>query len=223
MLGKVLLTIGCKTVEGDMDALFFLKGLIGQTVFCAAVFALLTQLQIQTKTPAIFGVKDAVLLEWHRWAGRIALGGFVLSRMMGFLVGAYPTFPLEARHLAHGALSALCAVAVLSKIWATRHQVRWGRKRALTWGASILVLGAGFSILTCGLAVWRWANPNLTWVRSQHLIYQAALVGHVGLALALIGLGRLVLVNRRGPHEVDTFVERDVMGGRGTAKHRGIL
>jgi hypothetical protein len=196
-----------------MDALFFVKGLIGLTVFCAAVLALLTQLQIQKRVPAIFGVKDAVLLEWHRRAGRVALGGFVLSRMMGFLLGAYPDFPFEARHLAHGALSALCAVAVLSKIWAARRQVRWGRKQALTWGASIFVLGAGFSILTCGLVAWRWANPSLTWVRGQHLIYQAGTVGHVGLALALIWLGRLALVNRRGLDELETVGERDVMGG----------
>jgi hypothetical protein len=204
-----------------MNALFFVKGSTGLIVFSAAVFALLTQLQIRKISPAILNVKDPVLLTWHRWAGWIALGGFVLNRMICQLLGVYPTFPFEARHFAHGVLSVLCAVAILSKIWVTRRKVKWGKKRILTWVVTIFIVGASFSTLTGVLAAWRWANPTLTWDKNEWLIYQAAIFGHVGLAIALIWLGRLALVNGRGPDQIDAFVERGVTGGHGIAKNHG--
>jgi hypothetical protein len=204
-----------------MNALFLVRNLIGPIVFAAAVFALLTQLQIRNIIPATFGVKNPIFLKWHRWAGRIAIGGFVLNRMICQLVGVYPTFPLEARHFAHGALSALCAAAILSKIWVTRRQVRRGKKRILTWVVAIFIVGASFSTLTGALAAWRWANPTVTWGKNEWLIYQAATLGHVGLAIALIWLGRLALENGRGRDQVDTLVERSVTGWRGIAKNHG--
>jgi hypothetical protein len=204
-----------------MNALFFVKGSTGLMVVLAAVFALLTQLQVRKILPAILNVKDPVLLTWHRWAGRVALGGFVLNRMICQLVGVYPTFPFEARHLAHGVLSALCAVAILSKIWVTRRQVRWGKRRILAWVVTLFIVGASFSTLTGALAAWRWADPAVTWGKNKWLIYQAAILGHVGLAMALIWLGRLALVNGRGRDQVDTLVERGVTGGHRIAENHG--
>jgi hypothetical protein len=201
-----------------MNALFFVKGSTGLIVLLAAVFALLTQLQVRKIPPAILNVKNPVLLTWHRWAGRIALGGFVLTRMICQLVGVYPTFPLEARHFAHGVLSALCAAAILSKIWVTRRQVRWGKKRILTWVVTTFIVGASFSTLTGALAAWRWANPTVIWGKNEWLIYRAATLGHVGLAIALIWLGRLALVNGRCRDQVNTFVECGVTGGHRIAK-----
>ena len=102
-----------------MNALFLVKGSTGLIVCLAAVFALLTQLQVHKIPLAILNVKDPVLLTWHRWAGRIALGGFVLNRMICQLVGvyavhgdAYLASPFEARHLAHSVPSALCAIGL---------------------------------------------------------------------------------------------------------------
>jgi hypothetical protein len=204
-----------------MNALFFVKGSTGLIVFLAAVFALLTQLQVRNIIPVTFRVKNPVLLEWHRWAGRIALGGFVLNRMICQLVGVYPTFPFEARHFAHGVLSALCAAAILSKIWVTRGKVKWEKKRILTWVVTVFIVGASFSTLTGALAAWRWANPTVTWGKNEWLIYQAATLGHVGLAIALIWLGRLALVNGRGRDQVDTLVERSVRGWHRIAKNHG--
>jgi hypothetical protein len=202
-----------------MNALFLARNLISPIVCSAAIFALLTQLQIHNIIPTIYGVKNPVLLKWHRWAGRIAIGGFVLDRMICQLLGEYPTFPFEARNFAHGVLSALCAVAVLSKVWVTWPKGKWGRKRILTWVVTIFIVGASFSTLTGALAAWRWASPTVIWGKNEWLIYQAATLGHVGLAIALIWLGRLALVNGRGRDQIDTFVERGVAGEHRIAKN----
>ena len=209
-----------------MNVLFFVRGLISLIVVSAACTALLTQLQIRKILPAILNVKNPVLLTWHRWAGRIAMGGFILHRTMCLLVGvhlfqrnAYLSFPLEPRHFAHGILSALCAAAVLSKIWVTRRKVKPGQKWALSsWGVSVFIIGASFTTLTCALAAWRWIDPAAMWAKNDWLVYQAATLGHIGLAIALIWLGRLALKNRPGPDQADTFVERGVTKGNGIAR-----
>lgn len=209
-----------------MNVLLFVRGLIGLVVVSAAVTALLTQLQIRKILPAVLNVNDPVLLTWHRWAGRIAMGGFVLHRTMYLLVGVhlfqsntYSFFSLEPRHFAHSILSALCAAAVLSKIWVTRRKVEQGGKRALSsWDVTVFIFGASFSALTCALAAWRWAEPAATWDNHDWLIYRAATLGHVGLAIALIWLGRMALINKPDPDQADTFLERVVTAGHRIGK-----
>ena len=134
---------------------------------------------------------------------------------------AYLAFPFDARYFAHGVLSALCAVAVLSKVWVTQRKVKWEMNQVLTWVVTIFIVGASFSTLTCALAAWRWANPTVTWDKGEWFTYRAATLGHVGLAIALIWLGRLALVNGRGSGQIDTFVERGVTGGHRIAKNHG--
>ena len=203
-----------------MNVRFLSNSLIGPIVFFAAVIALLTQLQIHKKVHAIFGVEYPVLLAGHRWAGRIALGGFVLKRMMGLFSDSCSTygdtclaFPFKPQHLTHGALSALCAAAVVSKIRVTQRRARRRTRGVLAWRATSFFLGASFFILTCVLAAWRWANPSVIWGKTEWLIYKAATLGHVGLAIALIGLGRLALASRHRLDRTGTFVELRVMEG----------
>ena len=65
--------------------------------------------------------------------------------------------------------------------------------RVLPWWLTALVFGAGFATLTCTLVGWRWASPAVAQGEDTWLIYQVAVLAHVGLAIALIWLGRLVL------------------------------
>jgi hypothetical protein len=137
-----------------VNALLFVKGLIGLIVFAAAAGALITQLQIRKVIPAIFRVKTPVLLNWHRWLGRVSLGGFVLNSVICMLIGFYPALRTDPRHLAHSLLSILCAVVFLGKVWVTRRRVRWGLQRIVPLGASLFVLQAGVFLTATVFAIW---------------------------------------------------------------------
>lgn len=169
------------------------NGPVNMIILVAAIIALLTQPQIRIRIPSFFGVDLPVLQNWHCWAGRIALGGFVLNYMLFPLVGMHPATPADLRYSAHSVLSTLCAVAVLRKIWLTWREDTDRTKWMLPWSTAVFGLGASFFTLSCALAAWRWANPTGTWGEIQWLVFKAATLGHVGLAIALIWLGRLAL------------------------------
>lgn len=137
-----------------MNALLFVKGLIGLVVFVAALGALITQLQIRTKIPTIPGVKASALRVWHRWLGRVALWGFVLNSMLCLLVGFYPAPRGDPRHLVHSLLSVICAVVFLGKIWITRRKIRWGLRRIVPLGATLFILHVGVFLTATVFAVW---------------------------------------------------------------------
>jgi hypothetical protein len=178
-----------------MNALLFVQDLTGFIVVCAAIIALLTQVQIIQKTRTIFGVGNPVLLKWHRWAGRIALGGFVSSRIISSSLDWSPALLFRPQRLTHSVLSVLCAVAVLSKIWIKQREMEWEINRVLPWWATALIVGTSFVILACMLATWHWTNPTATWDRTEYSIYRVTILGHITLAVTLIWLGRLVLKN----------------------------
>ncbi len=197
---------------------FLVKGAINFIVCFALFIALLTRLQIHGKTPAFLCAGNPPLVKWHRWAGWITLGGFVLNRVISSYVGESPPFPLKLQHYAHGVFSALCAVAFLNKIRVTQREAKWAKQRVLTWGTTTFILGTSFYTLTFALSAWRWTNPPVTWGKDEWLTYQAARIGHVGLAVALIFLGRLALKNRPGRKQKDTFSRGYATGGNEKAE-----
>ena len=76
------------------------------------------------------------------------------------------------------------------------HQLAFER-RGLSWGVLVFIFGASFFTLTCKLVVWRWASPTIMMDSGEWFNYQAAVVGHVWLAITLIWMGRLALKRRK--------------------------
>jgi hypothetical protein len=137
-----------------MDSLLFVKGLIGLIVFVAALGALITQLQIRKKIPAILRAHPRMLRSWHLWMGRIALGGFVLNSMICLLVGLYPAPRTDLRHLAHGILATLGVVFFLGKVWITRRRVRWAMKRIVPLGVIVFAFQTAIFLTATVFAIW---------------------------------------------------------------------
>jgi len=179
-----------------MNVFYSLNNVTGLFVLGMAVIAVFAQSKIHNLSPAVPAVENVVMQKWHRWAGWLAIGAFVLNRMIYLSAGTALPAPFGSRSYAHGFLVALCALAVLRKVWLTQHAVNWSRKRIITWWASAFILGASFLALFCALTIWRWLNPTLTWDAEEHLIYKLAITGHIGLAIALIWFGRSALTIR---------------------------
>ncbi len=137
-----------------MNTLLFVKGLIGLIVIVPALIAFLTQAQIRKKIPPIFKANNPALLKWHRWTGRIALGGFVLNSVICLLIGVYPAFPFTPRYIAHSALSVLCTFVFLGKVYVTRRKVKWGIKRIVPWGIALFALHVGIFLTATVFALW---------------------------------------------------------------------
>ena len=188
-----------------MKSLLYINDTIALIVFCAAVIAGFAQLKIHNLSPAIPAVENAVLHKWHRWAGWLAIGGFVLNRMVYLRAGEALPAPFGPRSFAHGFLIALCVIAVLRKVWVTQNTVNWNRKRIAAWRISVFILGASFFALFAALTTWRWLNPTLTWDAKEQLIYTLAISGHIGLATALIWLGRSALTHRYRSNQITSF------------------
>lgn len=203
-----------------MNALLFLKSPIELILILTAFFALLTQLQLNKKTPSILGTNNPVLLKWHRWLGWIAIGGYVLTRLIYLLAETYPAYPLKTQHFTHGVIIVICAVAFLRAVWVTHRKVKRKKKRVFTWGVTVFVLGASFTTITCALIAWRWANPPVTWGNNNWLIYQASILGHVALVLALIWQGRLALATGRESNQINNFEVSERQAGSEFTKTR---
>jgi hypothetical protein len=195
-----------------MNILLFNKILIGLIVFPATLMALLTKLPSNKIMPPFFSVKNPDWTRWHRRAGWITLAGLVLQRWIYLLAKEPPIYPLKPEVFAHGVLITLCAVAVLYKVWSAQRTAGRRLKQKILWWATITAFGAGFAVLTYALLIWRWVNPPITWGYNMWLIYWAGLLGHIGLALALIGLGRLGLANRHSSSQQDIFARSGGMG-----------
>jgi hypothetical protein len=174
----------------------FVENLIDLLVFCAVILTLLTQLGIRTRITIFSGLKNPVLTKWHRRSGWFALGVFVLGRIVGHFAGIYPASHFEPSHLTHAVLSVLCAVGVLGKIWVMQRELKLERSRVFPWRVTTFISGTSFTILTFTLTGWLLVYPVPTWDLGELLIYRAAILGHVGLSLLLIWLGRLALKNR---------------------------
>ena len=123
-----------------MDTLLFVKGIIGVVVFVAAIIALLTQLQMRKRISPIIKASPKVLRSWHLWMGRIALAAFVLNSVICLLIGMYPAFRSDPRHLVHGLVASLCLVVFLGKTWITRRKIKWGMKRVVVLGIVLFSL-----------------------------------------------------------------------------------
>jgi hypothetical protein len=137
-----------------MDSLLFVKGLIGLIVFVAAIGALITQLQIRKKIPAVLRAHPRTLRNWHLWMGRTALGGFVLNSMLCLLLGLYPAPRTDLRHLVHGILGTLGAAFFLGKVWITRHRVKWAMKRIVPLGLLVFALQTAIFATATVFAIW---------------------------------------------------------------------
>jgi hypothetical protein len=178
-----------------MNALYLARGLTGPTVLFAAFIGLLAQPQVLRRVSKTAGAKGSALLGWHRWVGRIAVAGLVLTGLAWSLVSAHDAFIGEPTVLAHGILCTVCALMVLRKAWGRQRQARRAMRQILPGVTTMVVLGASFVALTSALAAGRWTEPTMAWNRGGWLIPRAEMVGHMGLGVALIWLGRLALRN----------------------------
>jgi len=137
-----------------VNALLFVKGLIGAIVFIAAAGALVTQLQSRKLMPAILRLNGPALLKWHRWLGRIALGGTVLDGVLCMEIGLYPVLRTDTRHLIHMAVAVLLAIALLSKSWVLRRKLKWALRRAVPWGIAVFILQVAVFGSATVFAIW---------------------------------------------------------------------
>jgi hypothetical protein len=137
-----------------VNTLLFVKGLIGVIVIVAAIGALLSQLQSRKLIPPVFRLVGPALLKWHRWLGRIALGGTVLNSVICMEIGLYPALRADSRHLIHIILGFALAIALLSKTWVMRRKLKWALKRAVPWGIAVFILQAGVFATATAFAIW---------------------------------------------------------------------
>jgi len=129
-----------------MKAHFFVNDLTNSIVLFAAIMALLTQAQIRKIIPVLSRVDKSRLRTWHRLAGWIALGCFVINMGMGLIISTNPLSPLKPHHFAHSVLLPICAVAILSEIHDMNRKVYWIDRRALLgyscfYGSSLFHVG----------------------------------------------------------------------------------
>lgn len=176
-----------------MDALHLVRNLTVPVVLFAATIGLLAQPQILGRMPLVGGVKESALLGWHRWLGRIAVAGLVVIGLAWSLAGAYAVSLWNPGILAHGILCMICALTVLRKAWLARRKADRELRQVWPWVTVTLVLGTGFVVLTYTMAIGPWADPATIEDRGQWLVRQAGTVGHMGLGIMLIWLGRLAL------------------------------
>lgn len=178
-----------------MNALYLVRDLMGPTVFFAAIIGLLAQPQVLRRVSITVGDEASALLGWHRRLGRFAVVGLVAGGLTWSLSSEQDAFIGEPTVLAHGILCAVCALMVLRKAWGRQRQARREMRQILPWVTVTIALGASFAALTCVLATRRWTEPTMARERGGGLIPQAEMVGHMGLGIGLIGLGRLALRN----------------------------
>jgi hypothetical protein len=178
-----------------MNALYLVSDLTGPTVFFAAIIGLLAQPQVLRRVSLTVGDRGSALLGWHRRVGRIAVVGLVVGGLTWSLTSEQDAFIGEPTVLAHGILCAVCALIVLRKVWGRQRQARRKMRQVFPWVTATLAVGASFVALTCVLVAGRWTAPSIAGDRGGWLIHQAEMIGHMGLGMALIWLGRLALRN----------------------------
>ena len=95
-----------------------------------------------------------MLRSWHLWMGRIALAAFVLNSVICLLVGIYPAFRSDPRHLVHGIVASLCIIVFLVKTWITRRKIKWGMKRIIVLGGMLFGLQSAVFLTSTVFAIW---------------------------------------------------------------------
>jgi hypothetical protein len=176
-----------------MDALHLVRNLAVPVVLLAATVGLLAQPRILGRVPLVGGVGESALLGWHRWVGRVAVAGLVVVGLAWSLASTDTVSPRVPGILAHGILCVICAVTILRKAWITQRGTKRRMRQVWPWVTATFALGASFVVLTCAMAAGPWADPGTIGDRGRWLVRQAGTVGHMGLGIALIWLGRLAL------------------------------
>lgn len=165
------------------------------TVFLVAVvIAVSTQFQIRISHPAFQNHGVSILESRHRLSGWIALGGLAgVAAISIFQPNGLPIL-IKPFIFLHVPLLTICAVVKLRKGWVNQSKLRRSKGNSLAWWMTNIIIGIGFCTATCAMVIWKYSNINLLMMSSiKALPYEFLLFGHIGLAFALIWLGRIAL------------------------------
>jgi len=126
----------------------------------------------------------------------MTLGILVLNKVISIVSNPQYIHSMTPNTLVHGILLAPCAFAVLHNIRAKQHAEKWNKYQTWYLVIKFLTLGVSFVMLTFGLLTWRVFSLPETWNHIVWLRYQAALLGHIILAISLLLLGRITLAKQ---------------------------
>jgi len=157
----------------------------------AVVIALSTQFQIRIGRPPFQNHGVSILESRHRLAGWIAICGLAgVAAISIFQRNGLPIL-IKPIVILHVPLLTICAAVKLRKGWVIQSK-RWQSEgKSFAWWITILIIGMSFCTVTCAMVIWQYFDNEILMISSiKALPYQILLFGHIGLAFALIWLGR---------------------------------
>ena len=167
------------------------------------VIALISQLLIWIDLlPARYLKED--LIARHRSSGQLALVAFVLIALVNF--GRFDSLPLiqKGGYLVHIPLLTICGISRLGLIWRIQKSNGISKRNLLIWWLTIFLVGLIFLFFCCGMLLWQLSLAQmeiLVWGEKEFNLFS---IGHIGLAIVLILLGRSGL---RTGHLVDNIIQ----------------
>lgn len=173
-----------------MTALEISRYIFWVIFLCSALVAVLTQIQIRVDSDGSSNGEVSKLNSRHRWTGWLALCALVLILASSLIMGSGLPKILAQINLIHIPLMTICAVVYLRKVWVTKKMLKLSMNQRFLWWGIMCTLGMCFFAISFGLAIWYLLKVNPVLANN---IWRLLLIGHTGLALGLIWLGRLAL------------------------------
>lgn len=161
------------------------------TIFIsAALIASLTQLQIMTGSFVSQDSEISKLNSRHRWTGWIALCGLLLVFTSRLLPGEGLPLIVGQINLIHIPMMAICGIGYLRKVWVSQNSPDQSKLSRNLWWSTMCGLGLCFIAVSVLFAIWPTLGMKPT---LEANIWRWLMIGHIGLALALIWSGRSAL------------------------------
>jgi len=134
----------------------------------------------------------------HRRSGWIAIVGLAgVAAISTFQRNELPIL-VERFIFLHVPLLTICAVVKLRKVWVNQNVRYRSVGKSLTWWMTNLIIGMSFCTVTCAMVIWQYSDIEVLMMSSiKALTYESLQYGHIGLAFALIWLGRTALHRER--------------------------
>jgi hypothetical protein len=182
-------------------ALINVIGYVFFVIFLSAVIiALSIQFQIRIGRPAFQNHGVSILESRHRLSGWIAISGLAGVAAISIFQRDGSPILIKPFIFLHVPLLTICAAVKLRKGWVIQSK-RWRIVgKPFAWWIINLIIGMSFCIVTCAMVIWQYFDNGILMISSiKALPYQSLLFGHIGLAFALIWLGRTAFGRDRVP------------------------
>jgi hypothetical protein len=156
--------------------------------FVALAFYTQSQFKIHLKGLKLIGSQNIFV---HRLFGWIAIGSLVLIVIFGIFTGSRSPDLINHLTLLHIPPLTVCAIVKLRKNWNSNQASNRVKGNLPLWWGVNLFLGTCFFAVTLGLINWNFPEVQSFMQVSQYKYsFETLLIGHIGLAVTLILIGR---------------------------------